>query len=1069
MTCMKIDLLSLKWILLILVFPLSVSFHAAAQQNNKPGYSKTITGKITNMQGEPLSEITVTLKDKNISTVTNDKGIYSVVLKDSVNVIIVASGLGFKTKETWTSAAWTVVNIKLEGSVVNLDQVAVVGYGTVKRKDLTGAVGEVKMEDLQKAPVASFDGALAGRVAGVNVSAIDGQPGSSNTVTIRGGNSITQDNSPLYVVDGFPIENPNNNAVNPADIESIDILKDASATAIYGARGANGVVIITTKKGRATAPIVTYNAWYGIQENLKQQEVMSPYEFVKFQLELNPSLFTPLYLSNGQTLETYRNQQGVNWQDLILRPAPVYSNSISVRGGNDKTKYFFSGSQFDQKGIILGGGFKRLQARINLEQNINANVKIGINANYTHAKSFGQVALASTENNISSYLFYNAWGYRPVTGDPVQDATFVDATFDDDITSSVDVRVNPYQSAVNAYNYTFNQGLYANFFGEYKFLKNFTLRITGGANLTDIRYENFNNSKSPAGNPRTLYGRVNGMNGSLINNNITNLLNENTLTFNKVINKHHALNVLGGFNIQEVNLSQNGFAAIQVPNEALGIAGLDEGTPTLNYSSASVSTLASFLGRINYNFKSRYLFTASMRADGSSRFSPKNRWGYFPSASVAWKMSEEKFMKKLNFISDAKLRLSHGVTGNNRVSDFAYLSVLRQNVAFNSGNTGSGYYFNGVYVPGSVPTEVGNENLKWESTVQTDLGLNLSLFENRIEIIADVYSKRTKDLLLNASLASSTGYLNGFKNIGIISNRGLELTLNTVNIKTNRFAWSSSFNISFNRNKVVELNENQPSLTTRVFWNDNFNNSLPYLAKPGGPVALYFGFLFDGIYQYNDFNLLPNGSYVLKDNVVNNGFDRSLIQPGFVKYKDINGDGIVDANDQTTIGNPQPIHTGGFSNNFKYANFDLNIFFQWSYGNDIMNANRIIFEGSEGRIFLNMFRSMENRWSPTNPSNLLPKAGGYGPNVYSSRTIEDGSFLRLKTLALGYTLPETLLKKIKIKSVRAFTSAQNLITWMNYSGVDPEVSVRNTALTPGFDFSAYPKARTITFGLDVTF
>jgi TonB-linked SusC/RagA family outer membrane protein len=415
------------------------------------------------------------------------------------------------------------------------------------------------------------------------------------------------------------------------------------------------------------------------------------------------------------------------------------------------------------------------------------------------------------------------------------------------------------------------------------------------------------------------------------------------------------------------------------------------------------------------------------------------------------------------------VRASYGATGNNRVSDFAYLSVLRQNVAFNSGNTGSGYYFNNVYIPGSVPTEVGNENLKWETTVQSNVGINLSFLKNRIEFIADVYNKRTKDLLLNASLASSTGYLNGFKNIGTIENRGLELSLNTVNVQTSKFTWSSSFNISFNKNKIIELNDNQPSLTTRVFWNDNFNNSLPYLAKPGQPVALFYGFLFDGIYQYSDFNLLPNGSYSLKDDIVNNGLDRSLIQPGFIKYKDVNGDGVVNANDQTVIGNPQPIHTGGFSNNFRYENFDLNVFFQWSYGNDILNGNRIIFEGSEGRVFLNMFKSMEERWSPDNPSNLLPKAGGYGPNVYSSRTVEDGSFLRLKTVALGYTLPESILKKIKIKSIRVFGSAQNLITWTNYSGVDPEVSVRNSALTPGFDFSSYPKARTITFGLDVTF
>lgn len=1059
---------SLKAILIILTIHLSLLSITNAQQKS-PGYSRTITGKVTNLEGEPLKGITIVLKDKNISTTTNDQGFYSATIKDSVNVIIIASGAGYVTKETWTSATWTVVNIKLEASVIDLEEVAVIGYGTVRRKDLTGSVGEVKMEDFKKAPVPSFDAALAGRIAGVNVSSADGQPGTGNIITIRGGNSVTQDNSPLFVVDGFPIENPNNNAINPADIETIDVLKDASATAIYGARGANGVVIITTKKGRVGAPVVTLNSWYGIQRNLRQQEVMSPYEFVKYQTELNPSLFNPLYLNNGKTLESYRDMKGVNWQDLILQTAPVSSNTISVRGGTDKTKYFLSGSIFDQKGIVLGGGFKRYQGRINLDQTINSNFKVGINANYTYTRTFGQIATAATENNTSSYLFYNAWGYRPVTGDSAQDANMIETTFDEDVTSSVDVRVNPYQSAMNAYNYVFNAGLYTNMYVEYKFLKNFVLRVTGGVNITDIKAENFNNSKSPAGNPRTLYGRVNGMNGSVINNNIRSLLNENTLTYNKSFNRDNVLNAVAGFTVQKIRTGSNGFAAIQVPNESLGISGLDEGTPTLNYSAASVSTLASMFGRVNYTYKSKYLLTASMRADGSSRFASHNRWGYFPSAAFAWRLGDEKFMKNLKFISDAKLRLSHGATGNNRVSDFAYLSVLRQNVAFNSGNTGSGYYFNGVYVPGSVPTEVGNIDLKWETTVQSNIGINLSFLKNRIEFIADVYNKKTKDLLLNASLASSTGYLNGYKNIGSIQNRGLELTLNTVNIQTSKFSWTSSFNISFNKNKILELNDNQPSLTTRVIWNDNFNNSLPYIARPGQPVAMFYGFLFDGIYQTSDFDKLPNGTYTLKANVVNNGLDRSLIQPGFIKYKDINGDGVVDANDQTAIGNPMPVHIGGFSNNFRYGNFDLNVFFQWSYGNDIMNANRIIFEGSEGRVFLNMFKSMENRWSPENPSNLLPKAGGYGPNVYSTRTIEDGSFLRLKTVALGYTLPESLLKKIKIKSIRAYASAQNLITWTNYSGLDPEVSVRNTPLTPGFDFSSYPKARTITLGLDVTF
>jgi TonB-linked SusC/RagA family outer membrane protein len=397
--------------------------------------------------------------------------------------------------------------------------------------------------------------------------------------------------------------------------------------------------------------------------------------------------------------------------------------------------------------------------------------------------------------------------------------------------------------------------------------------------------------------------------------------------------------------------------------------------------------------------------------------------------------------------------------------------VLRQTGFTNgSGNSTPGYYFNNAHIPGSAPVEVGNKDLKWERTAQMDLGLDLGFLKNRINLTVDYYNKRTSDLLLLANLAASTGYLTGYKNIGKVSNKGLEFTLNTVNIDNKDFGWTTNFNIAFNRNKILELNYDQPSITTRVQgWNDNFNNSLPYLAKPGLPVAMYLGYLYNGLYQVEDFNKLPNGSYSLKDEVPNNGQDRTLIKPGYMKYKDINGDGIVDANDQTLIGNPMPLHIGGFTNNFRYRGFDLSVFFQWSYGNDVLNANRLVFEGMEARPFLNMFKSWEDRWRPDNTDATLPVAGVTSPNVYSDRVIEDGSYLRLKTVALGYSLPDALMKRIKIKSIRLYAAAQNLVTWTNYSGVDPEVSVRNSPLTPSFDWSAYPKARTITLGLNVTF
>ncbi len=1034
---------------------------------------KTITGAVTDEKGNPLPNVTITIQGKTASVLTDAQGKFTLANIREQDVMIV-SMIGYTTQ----SVKITTDNqypLKLVTNNQVMDDVVVIGYGEVKRKDLTGAVGSVNMKDMEKAPVPSFEDALAGRVAGVQVSSNDGQPGSTSNIVIRGGNSITQSNAPLYVIDGFPIENPDNNAINPDDIESIEVLKDASSTAIYGARGANGVIMIKTKQGKTGPPVVSYNNWLGMQYLPKQIPVMSAYEFVKYQLELNRSIGEQIYFQDGKTLESYKEEEGINWQDYVFRDAFMQNHSISLRGGTAATKYSLSGSFLDQDGIVINGGFTRYQGRFQIEQRIGKNFRTGINTNYTQAIKNGQIANltsddlnSSSAGNASSYLLFSTWGYRPVTGAGNED-DFIDQPFDD-VVGNADLRVNPVVNSNNMYMHVSNKSFFTNAFLEYSFLKYFKLRVNGGLTETDMRFERFNNSKTAAGNPRTVYGATYGINGSIDNLSVKNLLNENLLTFNRTFNSKHRIDAVAGLTMQRSSTEGNGFVAIQVPNEVLGVKGLDQGTIMNKTTSASYATLVSMLGRVNYSFNSRYLFTASFRTDGSSKFAPANRWGNFPSAAFAWNLGNEPFLKPVKTISAAKLRVSYGITGNNRVSDFAYLSVLDQEVGANTGNTRSGYYFNGTYIKGTVPVTVGNENLKWERTANLDAGLDISLLKQRISFTADYYYKRTTDLLLNASLPTSTGYLTAFKNIGIVSNRGFEFTLNTVNINTERFGWTSNFNIAFNRNRIEELNGNQSSLLTRVSnWNGNFNNSLPYIALLGKPVALFYGYVFDGLYQLSDFNALPNGSYELKPEVPNNGGDRANIKPGFIKYKDINGDGIVDANDQTIVGNPNPVHIGGFSNNFRYQEFDLNLFLQWSYGNDILNANRIVFEGAEARRDVNMFKTYEDRWSIDNQNSLLPVAGGYGPNVYSDRNIEDGSFIRLKTVSLGYNFPSALMKKWKIQSARLHVSAQNLVTWTGYTGLDPEVSVRHTALTPGFDWSPYPRARTITLGMNITF
>ncbi|WP_341837207.1 TonB-dependent receptor [Chitinophaga pollutisoli] len=1033
-----------------------------AQTQPSQGQTRTITGKITDMEGEPLPGVTIVLKGGTTNAMTNDEGVYSIRIASSAEAVLVFSFIGYHTKEARLAPTATVYNTKLEPSVKGLNDVVVIGYGTVKRKDLTGSVGEVKIEDLQKAPVASFEQALAGRVAGVQVSAADGQPGQGMQIVIRGNNSVTQDNSPLYVIDGFPIESPDNNVINPAEIESIEVLKDASATAIYGARGANGVIMITTKKGKIGAPVVNYQTWVGMMQNIRQQKMMDPYEFVKYQLEMNPTLYTPIYLKDGKTLEDYRNVKGINWQDQVFRDALGQNHNISLRGGTDKTRYSISGNVFSQDGIIINSGFRRYQGRAVIDQTISDKVKAGINLNYTGTKTFGVFANSTVSGPASgptASLMYSVWGFRPVTGDSESDGSLLEEPFDPDVDPLSEWRINPIISTRNEYNPAFNNTFISNAYVEIKPLKYFTLRLTGGMTKINIRREIFNNSQTRLGNPKS---SAQGVNGSLDNTEITNLLNENTLSYVRTFNKKHSLNVVVGATVQKIRSYRHGFVSTQVPNEALGMSGLDEGIVSTAPNEKTSSALASFLGRVNYTYNSRYLFTVSFREDGSSKFAVGNKWASFPSGAFAWRISDEPFMKDINWISDAKVRLGYGMTGNNRVGDFASYQQMQMFIY-------SGYSYGNNMEAGIIPNGIGNKTLKWETTGQTDVGVDLGFFNNRIALTADYYKKNTRDLLLQATLPGSTGFLSGIRNVGEVSNQGFEFTLNTTNIQSKKFSWTSNFNISFNRNKVIQLNEGEPSYQSRITWG-NFNNAFPYIAIPGKPIALFYGFLFDGVYQYSDFNKLPNGSYVLRDDVPNNTMPRANITPGHIKYKDINGDGQVDNSDLTIIGNPNPKHIGGFSNNFTYGGFDLNVFFQWSYGNDILNANRIEFEGGDVvRNYLNMFKSFENRWTPENQTNELYRVGGQGPQVYSSRTIEDGSYLRLKTVALGYTIPPAVLRRAHIKALRLYAAAQNLYTWTNYTGLDPEVSVRHSALTPGFDWSAYPKARTLTLGLDLTF
>jgi TonB-linked SusC/RagA family outer membrane protein len=1080
-----------------------------------------LQGRVTDDTGQPLARASVRIKNTTAAALTDANGNFSIALPEPAGTLQIGF-VGYEPLEIPVKDM-RFQDIKLKPANSGLNEVIVIGYGTTTRKDLTGSVGKANVEDMQKAPVASFDQALAGRIAGVEVSSNDGQPGAASRIVVRG-SSVSQDGSPLFVIDGFPIENMDINSINPNDIASLEVLKDASSIAIYGARGANGVIIINTKRGKPGPPRVTYSYALGMQQITKKMEMLSPYEFVKLQLELDSIRSSPttpvttnalIYLdpAHGITLDSYKNNSGYDWQDLLVQTGLTQNHSLNISAGTADTRYSISGSYYDQKGIIINTGLKRYDGKFTLDQRLNKNLRMGITAGYSNSTSYGTIPAAAASGGVVQGM----WQYRPVSGVGNQDLLneVIDSLALEDFNNGASNAtlgnnlVNPLLQAQNEYRKNINNTGTINAFLEYTFLKKFRLKISGGYNATNLKSETFYNSQTQQGNLfRNQAGAIpntNGINGTINNQLNSNYLSENILNYKTTIGKKHTIDALAGFTYQYATNNYTGFRSINVPQstEYLGIKSISGGTATLPNSGGSRWQMFSFLGRLNYAFEDKYLFTATARSDGSSKFAAGKQWGYFPSGAFAWRFTEESFAAGLrSILNDGKFRASYGSVGNNKVGDFSYLATL-------AGGTQFAYPFNNSYTRGTVPFGNGNPDLTWETTTELDLGLNLSFFNDRISIDADYYHRKTKNFLLLVQIPYLGGYSisssnTQYQNTGEISNRGFEFTINTLNIKGKNFNWSSSFNISFNKGKIDKFYDGFEVMQTRYDLPGG-NNTTGWIAKVDAPISQFYGYKWAGVYQYDDFVKQGNGTYILKNGVP--GYSTG-IQPGDPKYQDINGDGVVDANDQTTLGSPLPIHTGGFSNNFSYKHFYLNIFLQWSYGNEILNANRMAFASTGGYYPNgNQFAEYANRWTPDNPTNDVPRAlynnrGDAGSNTpkVTSRYIEDGSFLRLKTISLGYDLPQEIIRRAGFKGLRAYVAAQNIFTITNYSGIDPEVSsfrVQNpanapgntpgvtatsgtgytflqpsssySALSGGLDYTAYPRAFTLSFGITATF
>jgi TonB-linked SusC/RagA family outer membrane protein len=913
--------------------------------------------------------------------------------------------------------------------------VVVIGYGQVKKNDLTGSVSTVPVKEIKKVAVTSIDQALQGRASGVQVVQNSGAPGGSTTIRIRGGNSIQGDNEPLYVIDGVPFKNDgvSNGAalnilstLNPNDIESVSILKDASSTAIYGSRGANGVVMITTKRGKVGAPNITLESYYGTQNVRRKYPVLDGREYAQFLNDVNindgkPPVFSPTQIDSIGT--------GVDWQDEIFRSAPIANFQLSMSGGDESTLYAMSGGYFKQDGIVVNSDFERYSFKLNLDKRVDKKLKIG------NSLSINRVVAnqSRTDGTLGSagLVTIAALQFPPIVPIKTNGSYTITSPY---LNFTAD---NPVALALDSKNKSTAYRLLGNIFGEYKIIEGLNLKVILGIDGITQKQQSYL--------PRTVSSGL-AQGGVAAINNIQSLtwINENLLTYSRSIKKIHSLNFLLGYTQQANRTEFSSASSRNFVADILGYDNLGLGSVAIAPGS-SVGTwgLQSFLGRVNYGYKNKYLLTASLRADGSSRFGKNNRYAYFPSGALAWRIAEEDFMKDSRVFSDLKLRVSYGKTGNqDGIGNYPAYSLLgTQNyILGNANSTGIG------------PAQIANPDLSWETTSQGDIGFDADLFNGRISITADAYLKKTSDLLLNLTIPSTSGFSSAIKNLGKVENKGIELNIFSRNL-TGNFEWTTDLNFSTNKNTVLDIGGAAQIFAGEVAnIGQNLNSGI---IKVGLPLGSFYGYISDGVYQ------TPEEIAALSD--------PQAKKPGDRKYKDLNGDKAINDLDRAVIGTAQPKYFGGITNILTYKGFELTIFFQGVYGNDILNANRFELEYLNGTN--NQDKDMLRRWTPTNTNTDIPRATSTRPaNRISTRQIEDGSYLRLKNLQLAYNLSSSVLKMLKLQSIRVYVTGQNLATWTNYSGFDPEVNrFGQDNRSQGFDYGGYPASKAVLFGLNVTF
>ncbi|WP_052825718.1 TonB-dependent receptor [Neotamlana nanhaiensis] len=1029
--------------------------------------SYIVTGKVTDVNGQPLMGANIIEKGTSNGSQTDFDGKFS-FSSSNENPTIVVSYMGFVTQELTVNTK-TDITIVMQEDAAALDEVVIVGYGSVKKRDLTGSVISVGSEKLEGRSNSNALQSLAGQTTGVQITQSQGAPGLAPTIKVRGASSINAGTTPLYVIDGIPLEDNTTNAtdtgitsgsnlsfnrnplnfINPNDIESIDILKDASSAAIYGSRGANGVVIITTKQGRAGKTKINATFESGLSHVNRKTDMMSASEFIAFNsaarnnswatiVAENPTatrglnVTVPPEFSDAEWLERIGN--GTDWQDVTFRTAKSSNFQISASGGSENTQFMVSLGYLDSEGVVDNNTYDRINLRSNLKHNFNDKIRLGLNIGLSRTKEapYGTggksdvVSLAlQSDPFFPLYVETGSLGFK----DPNSIwNTFAKYGFQ---------FWHPYSLTREASTKKIMNVSTVTSFLEWDIFKDLRVKTSVSSNIENTEHNFYWNEGQNWG-----YSGWVPAQASFKTLKSNNWISETTLTYNKTFNDDHTLNLLAGFSAQEQRMDTSNMSATNFPNDLVHT--LNAGVVNSGSTFSEEWSLVSYLARANYSYKGKYLASAAIRADGSSRFGANSRWGYFPSGSLAWRVSEEPFLQDVNWINNLKVRLSYGVTGNNQIPNYGSIGVLGYNRYVSSGTVNQGIY----------TTNFADKNLKWEKTSQTNFGIDLYALNGRIKFTGDVYYSKTNDLLLNVPIPILSGFSSTLTNIGELENKGFEINVGTINFD-NDFKWSTDFNLFANRNKVLKLGVNNAPIDINV-------SSMTSRTAVGKPIGMYYGYVIDGVIMSQaelDSNAYPvwPGS-----------------EAGDPRVRDVNEDGIIDSDDRTYLGNNQADFQWGITNNFSYSGFELSILVRGSQGGEILNHNARYLKSGVGGGNRNMYSVVNNYWkSEADPGNgMIPKPRMLPTTVRdfgSSYWVEDGSFVRIQNIRLGYNLPEKIVEKIKLSNVKLYVNMENVHVFSDYLGFDPEGSTYQSGVLVGFDYGAYPYPFTTTAGINISF